>query len=314
LEGTKRFLEEQVQTAGIGKQVIEEFGGGHGLLAKALGQWGKMIDAAAHGVLDETTARRFRVSVNRIYGRWTDLTPGEQTALMFSPFGMWWTNSVAWLARLPIDHPVITAGVTAATQGTEKQRAKLGLDMLAPNALPLYQQGAIPIGGALWQANYYSPVGVANDPLETMQQLIQPWLSEPLLAGAGVDWHGATITSPSNPGGYKTASVGDRATVILGSLLSSFLPLYTKASQVVEGGASAYDTSTLFAPQTKEPGKGVLAGLEKAVMPVRLGKAGGKSSSASSGYLLGGSSGSSSSGYLLGGSHSSSSSGGYLLP
>lgn len=273
LGGTKRMLEEQAQIAGLGKAVIQEFGGSHGLVAKALGTWGQMIDQAAKGIEDEATMRRMGATVRRIYGRWTDLTPGEQTALMFSPFGMWWTNSVQFLARLPVDHPVLTSALAATNAGTEAQRQKLGLDLMAPGALPLYQQGAIPTGSALWSANYYSPAGIANDPLETAGSLIEPWLGTALLGAAGVNWHGGPITSPGNPKGYTTSNVGQRATVILNSLAASFIPLYTKAQTLVQGGASSYDTSTLLNPETKGPNPGLLKGLVKDVMPVRLGSA-----------------------------------------
>ena len=183
LRGTRQFLEESAQTGAIGKQVIADFGGRHGLLSAAMGQWGKMLDEAAHGILDEKTARQMGSYVRRVYGRWTDLTPGEQTALMFSPFGMWWTNSIAWMARLPVDHPIGTAFLAALNAGTEKQRKKLGFDMFAPNRLPLYQQGSIPIGGHLWGASYYSAFGAATDPAEAATSLLLPWETELVTRG-----------------------------------------------------------------------------------------------------------------------------------
>lgn len=273
LGATKHYLEEQAQIAGIGRQIIDEFAGGHGLVALAMGHWGDLIKAAAHGILDEKAARRLAVTNERIWGKWTDLSPHGQMAVMFSPFGMWWLNSMRLLARMPLDHPVLTGALAAANVGTEKQRQKLGLDLFYPGALPLYKQGGIPIGGQLWAANYYSPVGVANDPLETAGQMIEPWAIGPLLALYGDDWHGGTITSPNNPHGDKTPKVTDQIAVILGSLGASFLPLYQKAQTVAEGGASSYDTSTLLNPQTKEPNPGVLAGLKKVFTPLKIGPA-----------------------------------------
>ncbi len=213
---------------------------------------------------------------------------------MFSPFGMWWTNSVAWLARMPVDHPVGTAFFAGLNAGTEKQRQALGLDMFSPGHLPLYQQGSIPLGSNLWQANYYSAFGVVNNPGETATSLIAPWQSELLQAFSGKDYLGRPITSPGNPKGHTGASPGNIATVIANSLLSSFVPLYTKAQTIAEGGASKYDTSTAFAPQTKGPNPGFLKGVKKAVMPIRLSPVKGPVSS-SGGW--GGSSGSSSGGW-----------------
>ena len=294
LQGTKRFLSDNVETAAIGKQVISDFGGRHGLLAAAMGKWGQMVDQAARGVLDERTARQMGAYVRRVYGRWVDLTPGEQQALMFSPFGMWWTNSIAWLMRMPVDHPVGAAFFAALNTGTEKQRQALGLDMFSPNHLPLYQQGSIPLGQQLWGANYYSAFGVANNPGETATSLLVPWQAELVKAAQGQDWKGSTISSPANPhpdrpGGRKPTP-GEVATVILNSLLGSFMPLYTKAQTIVEGGASKYDTSTLWSPQTKEPNPGPLKGLEKAVMPIRLSNAASGGGSSSKWWSGGGSS------------------------
>jgi hypothetical protein len=272
LGGTKKMLEEQSQIAGLGKATINEFGGRHGLVSLAMGQWGHMIDQASKGILDEQTAHKLGATVERIYGRWNDLTPGAQQALMFSPFGMWWTNSVKWLYRMPVDHPVLSGTLGAANVGTQGARQKLGLDMFAPGALPLYEQGSVPIGNSLWEASYYSPMGVATDPLETAESLIQPWALPGAMAALGVDWKGSSITSPKNPTGYNTPNMGDRLTVILNSAAANFIPLYQKAQTVVEGGGSAYDTSTLLKPQTKATNPGPLKGLVKAVMPVRLGK------------------------------------------
>lgn len=273
LQGTKRFLEENTAQAAIGKQVIADFGSRHGLLAAAMGKWGQMVDEAAHGILDENTARQMGAYVRRVYGRWTDLTPGEQAALMFSPFGMWWTNSVAWLARMPVDHPVGAAFLAALNTGTEKQRQKLGLDMFSPGHLPLYQQGSVLIGGKLWNPSYYSAFGVAGNPGETAASLIAPWQSELWNAARGKDWKGDTINSPGNPKGRNKPPFADVLSVILNSAAGSFIPLYTKAEQVVTGGASSYDTSSVTSPQTKQANPGPLKGLEKAVMPIRLANA-----------------------------------------
>ncbi len=273
LNGTKHILADKTYTAAVGKQAINDFGGRHGVLAAAMGSWGKMIDQAARGVLDENTARRTGAWIGRVYGRWNDLTPTEQQILMFSPFGMWWTNSVAWLARFPIDHPVGAALQAALNQGTQQQREKLGLDMFSPNHLPLYKQGGIPIGGQLWGANYYSPAGVMGDPGETATSLILPWETELAAALGGRDWKGTPITSPTNPTGRNQPPFRDIATVLVNSLASNFIPLYQKAQTIMQGGASTYDTSTFLHPQTKGPNPGPLQGLKKAVMPIRLGRA-----------------------------------------
>lgn len=270
INGTKHYIEEQNQTAGVGKAALRDFGAQHGPFLKALRIQGSMLDDAAKGLFDDKKLRAFRAEVEHIYGRWTDLTPTGQTALMLSPFGLWWTNSVKWLARSPVDRPVATGVLAGATVGTEQERMKKGMDLFAPNALPGYMQGGIPIaGGKVLAQNYYSPFGVANDPVETMGSLIEPWLQSPLLGGLGDNYLGRSLSSPGNPKGFKHTNAGQRLQYIVNSMLSSFVPLYTKAQTIAQGGASAYDSSTLANTQTKTPGKGPAAGLEKALTPFR---------------------------------------------
>jgi hypothetical protein len=284
LGATKHLLEQQHQIAGLGKTALREHGyadaaridGFMGLAKRAMGLHGQLLDDAARGLHDPAKVRQFRASINRLYGKWTDFSPGAKTVLMFSPFGLWWMNSAKFLARLPVDQPVITGALAAATLGTAKQRQARGQDLFAPNALPSYMQGGIWAGNKVIAQNYYSPFGIANDPLATAQSLIQPWMTPLALAAApsgGLNWLGRPLMGP---GGKATGT--QRYQYILDSVLSSFLPLYMKAKQVAEGGASAYDVSPggiippLLrgqAPATKAPGKGPLQGLEKALQPWR---------------------------------------------
>ena len=332
LQGTKHVLGEQFLKMSLGKQILREFGAEHGQFAKTLRIQGQLYDMAAKGVQDPALMRRYQAGIGQIRGIWNDLTPHAQTALMAAPFGLWWVNSVKWLLRSPIDRPLQTAAVAAATMGTEKERMKLGEDQFAPNALPLFMQGGVPLGGGRVLAqNYYSPFGVANDPMETAGSLIEPTVAPLLNALQGNNWLGRGLTSPGNPKGYKAATPGQRAEYFLNSLAGLFVPLYSKAESIRNGGASAYDSSNPFSPQTKTPGK-FGAGLAAAVKPFReygnkpksSGSSSGSSSSGSSsgGYLMGGgssgsSSGSGGGGYLMGGGGSSggsSSSSGYLMP
>lgn len=268
LNGTKHFIEEQHNVADVGKTALKAFGSEHGPFFKMMRLQGDMLDDAAKGLFDEKKLKQFHAEARQIRGIWTDLTPAAQKVMMFSPFGLWWVNSVKWLARSPIDRPIGTGLAAAANVGTQKQRFAKGMDLFAPNALPLYMQGGIPAGGKVIAQNYYSPFGVANDPLQTAQSLAIP-TAEPILAGlAGDNWLGHTIRSPGNPRGYKEASPGDRLTVVVNSILSSFVPFYTKAQTIMQGGASPFDTSTFLSPQTKKPGS-FGAGVAKAVQPFR---------------------------------------------
>jgi hypothetical protein len=271
INGTKKYVEEQNQTASLGKAALRDFGSEHGPVFKAMRLQGAMLDDAAKGLFDPVKLRQFRAEIERVRGRWTDLTPTGQTAMMLSPFGLWWTNSVKWLARSPIDRPVQSGALAAATVGTQKDRSAQGLDLFSPNAAPGYMQGGIPLGGnKILAQNYYSPFGVANDPLATFGSLAAPTLQAAIYGAAGDNYLGKALTSPDNPHGDKAANPGMRLRYILNSGLGLFIPLYSKAETIAQGGASAYDSSTLAQPETKTPGTGLGAGVEKALTPYRL--------------------------------------------
>lgn len=288
---TKRLLEQQHQIAGVGKAALREHGyaeaaktdGFMGLAQRAFGLQGQMLNDAANGLFDPAKARQMRAVVNQLYGKWTDFGPSAQTALMFSPFGLWWINSAKFLARAPVDMPVKTALLASTTVGTEKERQAKGLDMFSPGHLPLYEQGGIPVGNKILAQNYYSPMGIANNPAETATSLLEPWALTPANTLAfGINWLGKPLTAVNqNTNRYtneKNPSITQDIQYVLDSAAASFIPLYTKAEQLAEGGSSPYDVSKggiippIFrgrAPDTKTPSKGLAAGAKKALFPVR---------------------------------------------
>ena len=262
IDGTKHVLERNQLKAGTGKLLLQD---AHSLL-RLQGEAGRM--AAGKKLLDPKFVNRLVAANHRTFGVWTDLTPSAQTALMISPFGMWWANSMQWLARLPGDHPVGTSVLAAASTGTDAERQKLGLDMFSPSRLPLYLQGGIPSGSDLNMANYYSPFGTMNDPLQTFESLVEPTVIPTMLALVGDDYLGKQMSSPGHAHGGPT-SVGQDVLVALNGILGNLIPFWNKAQTIASGGASQYATSTFFAPQTKGPNPGLGAGLLKAVQPMR---------------------------------------------
>jgi hypothetical protein len=284
---TKHLLEEQHQIAGLGKAALGEHGyaeaarvgGLLSLFKRALGLHGEMLDDAAKGVLDPAKSRQFRAVIDRMYGKWMDQTPSAQTALMFAPFGMWWVNSLRWLYRMPIDHPVLSGLSAASYRGTEAERQKLGLDMFGKGALPLYMQGSIPLGkGKVLGQNYYSPYGTLNNPVETASSLVQPWVA-PVLEGAiGVNWLGKGLSSPGNPHGDRSkVTPGQSVQYILDSALGTLIPFYNKAQQILSGGTTYNTTNAGWLPTLELPlkgkgtqPKGVVEGAKNAFLPWRL--------------------------------------------
>ena len=262
INGSKKVLEQNQQMGAVGQELLKQ---SDSLMVLQ----GRAAQDAAKGLMSDQTARQLSAQVRRVHGTWTDLTPSGQTALMFSPFGMWWVNSVKWLARMPVDQPIKTGLLASATTGTQKQRQAEGLDMFSPGHLADYLQGSIPVNNKLIASQYYSPQGMANDFSGTAASLIEPTLTPMVLALLGDNWLGRPLKSPSDPTGQKTPNQGEKMLVALNSVLSNFLPLYTKFQTARQGGASSYDTSTGFAPQTKGPNPGIWQGLLKDIQPLR---------------------------------------------
>lgn len=276
INGTKKYVEEQSQTASLGKAALKEFGSEHGPFFKAMRLQGQVLDDAAKGLFDPKKLRQLRAEIENVRGRWTDLTPTGQTALMFSPFGLWWVNSAKWLLRSPIDRPLQTGAVASATAGTDKERIASGMDLFSPNPVAAYMQGGVPLsGGRVLAQNYYSPFGIANDFFQTLGSLVAPAVVPLVVGSLGDNYLGKPLNSPSDPHGRKPANAGQKAEYIANSLAGLFIPLYTKAEQIAQGGASAYDSANLpnlltSDKQTKTLGRGVLAGAEKALTPYRM--------------------------------------------
>jgi hypothetical protein len=253
--GTKHVIEEQHQIAAHGKLALRQHsygealgkGGFLELVKRLVGLHGQILDDATRGLHDPQKQRQAKALSDRIYGKWTDMTPTGKTALMLSPFGMWWVNSARYLGRMPIDQPVKTSALAAATVGSEKQRREAGLDLFAPNHLPLYKQGSVPMSwfggpkGRMVDPTYYSPFGLAVNPGETATSLIAPWEASILETAAGRNWLMDKLTSPEHPRGGGLSIPNYAQAALLNVIGGSFAPFWTQASAYASGGKPTYD-------------------------------------------------------------------------
>jgi hypothetical protein len=121
---------------------------------------------------------------------------------------------------------------------------------------PAYLKGGIHVnlplglGGATLQPTYYSPAGVAIEPLKTAASMIAPLEAEVGGAALGLDtFTGKTLTAPHAPKGEATE--GQRPGVMLQDLLGGLVPGYRQATQLREMGGTPYSTSTLLNPTVK---------------------------------------------------------------
>ncbi len=172
------------------------------LLGKAIGEflggWRKALkdqDAAMARIRNMTPQEADGIArrVDDMMGNWSHQTPEVRRAVQaWSPFGLWWLNSMRWLYRLPVTHPVKLGIAAALYNATRKERGEKGQGYGAAHPVPGFLTGTIdvnlPILGKV-KANptYYSPMGVATEPGNVAAEQVFTQLTSPLAALEGVN-------------------------------------------------------------------------------------------------------------------------------
>lgn len=293
-KGTERALEQlphQARMAGLGKVLKET-----GFVESAK----DFLKAQDEGQRDLVARRMTPDKANFIarklddaYGNWTNLTPATKAAVStVTPFGLWWLNSMRWLYRLPVTHPVKTALLASIYEATKPQRNAEGQGEgaagVGTKGNPNYLQGTIPIslpglGSVRLDLGHYSPFGVGGpEAPTTAAEMIGPQLegtveglagSNPLTHEKQTQQSGAELTP------------GQKALNALAELVSGPAAGATQAQQLLQGGGKPYGTANLLTdiasklggrPQVK-PGTEVPTGqtLLKLLDPLKTYKASG---------------------------------------
>jgi hypothetical protein len=211
-------------------------------------------------------------AVDRMGGQYSKIGPAGRAALMASPFGMWWVNSLKFIyGTMPHDHPIITGLLSAANTATLPTRAQYGLagPLYGNDQVQGYEQGGVPLGGPHGQIlaqEYYGPQGTITDPFGTAANMVLPQVLPTAQALGGANYKFAAATSPTGMPEWQA-----RAALVFNSIADTIIPGYQQALTVAEGGATPYDTSTLFNVQTK-PGQTRSTGtaVQNLFKPVRL--------------------------------------------
>jgi hypothetical protein len=211
-------------------------------------------------------------AVDRMGGQYSKIGPAGRAALMASPFGMWWVNSLKFIyGTMPHDHPIITGLLSAANTATLPTRAQYGLagPLYGNDQVQGYEQGGVPLGGPHGQIlaqEYYGPQGTITDPFGTAANMVLPQVLPIAQALGGANYKFAAATAPPGLPQWEA-----RAALVFNSIADTILPGYQQALNVAEGGATPYDTSTLFNVQTK-PGQTRSTGsaVQNLFKPVRL--------------------------------------------
>lgn len=187
-------------------------------------------------------------------GNWNNLTPKVKLAVStLTPFGLWWLNSMRWLYRLPVTHPLKTGIAAAIYQATRPERSAMGQGEGAPGVgtkeHPDYLQGTIPLnlpvlGNTLLDLGHYSPLGVggADAPTTAVEQ-IGPQFEG--LASALSGTNALTHEKVKQANGAELTPI-QKLTNALSEAASGPTIGATQAQQVIQGGGKPYGTANLL--------------------------------------------------------------------
>lgn len=269
----------------------------HALLGRALKDTGfienyrsvlKLQDDAMHELvtkgLSSNKADLLARKVDDMMGNWSHLTPDvRKTVSYVAPFGLWWLNSMRWLYRLPVTHPVKTGIAAAIFHATEAQRASEGQGFSAPSPIPDFLQGTIPVnipglGPGHANPTYYSPGGTLGpDALNVAIQQFIPAIAGPVFRGLGLNplTHKEEVDASG-----KKLGIWDKGLNALAEATTGPVPFATQAQQALEGGGKTTGKSNWITdlahtigegPATTKPGtqRPLSQVLEKMFLPIR---------------------------------------------
>jgi hypothetical protein len=236
-------FERQAHTAMVGKTVAPFFGG----MREGLRMQDELMHELLRGHLDPNRVEAFAMHLNTTYGNWSAFTPDVRQAVnKFAPFAPWWLNSMRWLARLPVDHPILTTIAASLYYGTKQLRAQEGQGLGAPNAAPKFLQGTVPVnlpivGKVRINPAYYSSVKAPE--LETAADMIAP--------GAAGIYQAAKGRSELTGQEQKTAqgkplSEAQIAGNVASGLIEAPTPFAPQVQSLLQGGGKPYGTANLL--------------------------------------------------------------------
>lgn len=214
----------------------------------------KMQDTAMQqwlaGTLTPARADALARMVDNMGGNWNRQTPFvRQLVGKFAPFGLWWLNSMRWLYRLPVTHPVKTAIAAGLYQATREQRGAKGQGFDAAHPVPAFLQGEIetslPLAGKVGvDPTHYSPGGTGGpEALHTFVEQFMPALKGIYAGAEGVNPLSKRVltTAQGKPLGFW-----DKVLNVLGEGVAGPVPGSTQFQKVVEQGGKPYGTANVL--------------------------------------------------------------------
>ncbi|HEY4451016.1 MAG TPA: hypothetical protein VGN13_05430 [Solirubrobacteraceae bacterium] len=201
------------------------------------------------GKLTPQVADALAQKIDDMGGNWNRQTPAVRTLVgKYAPFGLWWLNSMRWLYRMPVTHPIKTAVAAALYQATREQRGKEGQGFDAAHPVPGFLQGTIKatlpfVGRVPIDLPHYSPGGTGGPEAgQTFAEQFLPAGSSIYSALKGQNpLTGNKLTAPDG----KPLSITSKLLNTLVEAGTAPLPLATQAQKLLEHGAKGYGTANL---------------------------------------------------------------------
>jgi hypothetical protein len=248
-DGLERVTQEAAYHAHLGKALRES-----GVIDSYRSVLKMQDDAVKKLIEDRLTPNAADAVARRVmdmYGNWTAQTPFVKGFVSrYAPFGLWYLNSLRWLYRLPLTHPVKAGVLAALYRGTAKERAEMGQGIETAAAgkkpVPGFLQGTIPIeaplvGKVKAVPGYYSPWGALGQEWgQTAAEQLVPFLSSTVAALQGVN----PLTHEKLTGPEKEQVEGN-ATLLnaLAEASAGPMPLSTQLQTLAQMGGKPYGTA-----------------------------------------------------------------------
>jgi len=256
-------METNTKNAMLGKVALGESKRFTGEWKALLSRQDRAVKAYAEGKLTPAASAKLGDDIMNMAGNWTTLTPSvRQATQTYSPFGLWWLNSMKFVFRtLPKDHPFKTAALAAMEAGTGATKGEKGV--------PSYLAGGVglnlPIVGHVTMTPlHYSPFGIGVEPENTAAGMVMPQLSDPVLTALGIDPLDYQADTPE--GAPKTPS-GVRFARALETFPEALIPGLRPLETIAREGGKQDRTS--LNPIATKPGtkKGLLPAIAKQFAP-----------------------------------------------
>lgn len=205
-------MEKAAQAALAGKYMRQELLGDVNAFRRVSDTAIEQAARGLRGTEEQVAMARF---VDRAYGQYGKYPASVRNVMTtYVPFASWYVNAVKFMAWvLPVEHPLVFAGLANAALVTRDLREKHGLVIGGDMPLPGYLQGRVAAGGKLYPAARYMPFGAAADPLEAAAGQVLPQARGILNAAAGRDPFGRelkdkpdTLTKLGNVAGQAAGS------------------------------------------------------------------------------------------------------------